>query len=90
MAVKVLKSGAGFTQAGQDELTLLRCVSVSRSHSLSLSGSLSLFHCMLYISKSFPSLQASGPTARNPFKGRIVQLLEEFKIAGVNGIRILS
>lgn len=27
VAVKVLKSGAGFTQAGQDELKLLRCVS---------------------------------------------------------------
>lgn len=26
VAVKVLKSGAGFTQAGQDELALLRCV----------------------------------------------------------------
>ncbi|XP_050953375.1 SRSF protein kinase 3 [Labeo rohita] len=56
VAVKVLKSGAGFTQAGQDELTLLQC--------------------------------ASGPTARNPLKGRIVQLLDEFKIAGVNGIHI--
>uniref|UniRef100_A0A671KQN0 non-specific serine/threonine protein kinase n=1 Tax=Sinocyclocheilus anshuiensis TaxID=1608454 RepID=A0A671KQN0_9TELE len=52
VAVKVLKSGAGFTQAGQDELTLLRCVT------------------------------------RNPLKGRIVQLLDEFKIAGVNGIHI--
>lgn len=27
VAVKVLKSGDGFTQAGQDELALLRCVS---------------------------------------------------------------
>ncbi|XP_051948054.1 SRSF protein kinase 3 isoform X2 [Xyrauchen texanus] len=56
VAVKVLKSGAGFTQAGQDELTLLRC--------------------------------ASGLTSRNPLRGRIVQLLDEFKIAGVNGIHI--
>ncbi|XP_072553430.1 SRSF protein kinase 3 [Salminus brasiliensis] len=56
VAVKVLKSGSGFTQAGQDELTLLRC--------------------------------ASGPTARHPLKGRIVQLLDEFKIAGINGIHI--
>uniref|UniRef100_A0A8C1YUB4 non-specific serine/threonine protein kinase n=1 Tax=Cyprinus carpio TaxID=7962 RepID=A0A8C1YUB4_CYPCA len=36
VAVKVLKSGAGFTQAGQDELTLLRCVSLSLSLSLVL------------------------------------------------------
>lgn len=85
MAVKVLKSGAGFTQAGQDELTLLRCVSVSRS--FSLSGCVVLFHC---VCTPLPSLQASGPTARNPLKRRIVQLLDEFKIAGVNGIRILS
>ncbi|XP_024239585.1 SRSF protein kinase 2-like isoform X5 [Oncorhynchus tshawytscha] len=54
VAVKVLKSGEGFTQAGQDELTLLRC--------------------------------ASGPTARHLRSRRIVQLLDEFKIAGVNGV----
>lgn len=42
VAVKVLKSGAGFTQAGQDELTLLRCVSVSHSFSLWLTVSISL------------------------------------------------
>nr|XP_046220386.1 SRSF protein kinase 2-like isoform X5 [Oncorhynchus gorbuscha] len=54
VAVKVLKSGEGFTQAGQDELTLLRC--------------------------------ASGPTARHLQSRRIVQLLDEFKIAGVNGV----
>uniref|UniRef100_A0A8C8F5Y0 non-specific serine/threonine protein kinase n=1 Tax=Oncorhynchus tshawytscha TaxID=74940 RepID=A0A8C8F5Y0_ONCTS len=56
VAVKVLKSGEGFTQAGQDELTLLRC--------------------------------ASGPTARHPHSRRIVQLLDEFKIAGVNGVHV--
>ncbi|XP_067227427.1 SRSF protein kinase 3 isoform X1 [Chanodichthys erythropterus] len=83
VAVKVLKSGAGFTQAGQDELTLLRCVSVSRSFSLWLSVFLSLCVCT-----PLPSLQASGPTARNPLKRRIAQLLDEFKIAGVNGIHI--
>ncbi|XP_064876972.1 SRSF protein kinase 3-like isoform X2 [Oncorhynchus nerka] len=56
VAVKVFKSGEGFTQAGQDELTLLRC--------------------------------ASGPTARHPHSRRIVQLLDEFKIAGVNGVHV--
>ncbi|XP_040914894.1 SRSF protein kinase 3 isoform X2 [Toxotes jaculatrix] len=56
VAVKVLKSGAGFTQAGQDELTLLRC--------------------------------ASGPTSRHPSSQRIVQLLDEFKLAGVNGVHM--
>uniref|UniRef100_A0A3B3ZFD4 non-specific serine/threonine protein kinase n=1 Tax=Periophthalmus magnuspinnatus TaxID=409849 RepID=A0A3B3ZFD4_9GOBI len=45
VAVKVLKSGPGFAQAGQDELTLLRCV----SH---------------------------------------IRLLDEFKVAGVNGVHI--
>lgn len=33
--------------------------------------------------------QASGPTARHLQSRRIVQLLDEFKIAGVNGVRIL-
>ncbi|XP_036802688.1 SRSF protein kinase 2 isoform X5 [Oncorhynchus mykiss] len=56
VAVKVLKSGEGFTQAGQDELTLLRC--------------------------------ASGPTVRHLQSRRIVQLLDEFKIAGVNGVHV--
>uniref|UniRef100_A0A3Q1G6Z6 non-specific serine/threonine protein kinase n=1 Tax=Acanthochromis polyacanthus TaxID=80966 RepID=A0A3Q1G6Z6_9TELE len=57
VAVKVLKSGAGFAQAGQDELTLLQC--------------------------------ASGPVARHPSSQRIVQLLDEFKLAGVNGVMCL-
>ncbi|TKS77083.1 SRSF protein kinase 3 [Collichthys lucidus] len=55
VAVKVLKSGDGFTQAGQDELALLRC--------------------------------AGGPTSRHPSSQRIVQLLDEFKVAGVNGYK---
>ncbi|XP_019121951.2 SRSF protein kinase 3 [Larimichthys crocea] len=56
VAVKVLKSGDGFTQAGQDELALLRC--------------------------------AGGPTSRHPSSQRIVQLLDEFKVAGVNGVHM--
>ncbi|GAA6089373.1 SRSF protein kinase 3 [Tachysurus ichikawai] len=56
VAVKILKSGSGFSQAGQDELSLLRC--------------------------------ASSPTVCHPLRGRIVQLLDEFKIAGVNGIHV--
>ncbi|XP_062872124.1 SRSF protein kinase 3 [Trichomycterus rosablanca] len=56
VAIKVLKSGSSCTQAGQDELTLLR--------------------------------NATGPSACHPLKGRIVQLLDEFKIAGVNGIHM--
>uniref|UniRef100_A0A3Q0SJ67 non-specific serine/threonine protein kinase n=1 Tax=Amphilophus citrinellus TaxID=61819 RepID=A0A3Q0SJ67_AMPCI len=50
VAVKVLKSGAGFTQSGEDELALLRCV-------------------------SDPLLV-------------IVQLLDEFKLVGINGVHI--
>ncbi|RVE70179.1 hypothetical protein OJAV_G00061860 [Oryzias javanicus] len=53
VAVKVLKSGAGFSQAGQDETALLRC--------------------------------ASGPATCHP---AIVQLLDEFKVVGVNGVHI--
>ncbi|XP_055366282.1 SRSF protein kinase 3 [Betta splendens] len=56
VAVKVLKSGAGFTQAGQDELALLRCV--------------------------------GGPVRRHPSGRRIVQLLDEFKLAGINGVHM--
>ncbi|KAM4563926.1 SRSF protein kinase 3 isoform 1-T2 [Odontesthes bonariensis] len=56
VAVKVLKSGAGFAEAGRDELALLRC--------------------------------AGGPGARLPSSRRIVQLLDEFKLAGVNGVHM--
>ncbi|XP_047459607.1 SRSF protein kinase 3 [Mugil cephalus] len=56
VAVKVLKSGAGFAQAGQDELAILRC--------------------------------AGGPLARHSSSQRIVKLLDEFKLAGVNGIHM--
>ncbi|XP_067382853.1 SRSF protein kinase 3 isoform X1 [Channa argus] len=56
VAVKVLKSGASFTQAGQDELALLR--------------------------------RASGPVSRHPSSKSIVQLLDEFKLAGVNGVHM--
>ncbi|XP_035014926.1 SRSF protein kinase 3 isoform X2 [Hippoglossus stenolepis] len=56
VAVKVLKSGAGFTQAGQDELALLR--------------------------------YACGPSSCHPSRPRIVQLLDDFKLAGVNGIHM--
>ncbi|XP_053705660.1 SRSF protein kinase 3 [Synchiropus splendidus] len=55
VAVKVLKSGDGFTQAGQDELALLRC---------------------------------SSGASRHPASQRIVGLLDEFKLAGVNGVHI--
>ncbi|XP_061114545.1 SRSF protein kinase 3 isoform X2 [Conger conger] len=56
VAVKVLKSGAGFTQAAQDELALLRCV--------------------------------CGPNRKHPHSQNIVQLLDEFKLAGENGIHV--
>ncbi|KAJ8390121.1 hypothetical protein AAFF_G00109950 [Aldrovandia affinis] len=56
VAVKVLKSGESFTQAGQDELALLRCV--------------------------------CGPNKKHPHSQRIVQLLDEFKLAGENGVHV--
>ncbi|KAG5838064.1 hypothetical protein ANANG_G00219830 [Anguilla anguilla] len=58
VAVKVLKSAAGFTQAAQDELSLLRCV--------------------------------CGPNRKHPYSQQVVQLLDEFKLAGENGIHILT
>uniref|UniRef100_A0A3B3U9L6 non-specific serine/threonine protein kinase n=1 Tax=Poecilia latipinna TaxID=48699 RepID=A0A3B3U9L6_9TELE len=57
VAVKVLKSGAGFAQAGQDEQALLR--------------------------------YSSSPVSRHPSSQRIVQLLDEFKLVGVNGVLCL-
>ncbi|XP_035237056.1 SRSF protein kinase 3 isoform X2 [Anguilla anguilla] len=56
VAVKVLKSAAGFTQAAQDELALLRCV--------------------------------CGPNRKHPQSQQVVQLLDEFKLAGENGIHV--
>ncbi|XP_077431614.1 SRSF protein kinase 3 [Vanacampus margaritifer] len=54
VAVKVLKSGDGFAQAGHDELSLLKCT--------------------------------AGPASRHPHSLRIVRLLDEFKVAGDNGV----
>ncbi|XP_036389446.1 SRSF protein kinase 3 [Megalops cyprinoides] len=56
VAVKVIKSGPGFAQAAQDELTLLRCV--------------------------------CGPNRKHSYSQCVVQLLDEFKLAGVNGIHM--
>lgn len=114
VAVKVLKSGAGFSQAGQDETALLRCVSGCclpslTSHflqmpqfSLQLLDPISppfspfnmqtLKHNLLLPVFFLPSShlsnvppQASGPATRHP---AIVQLVDEFKVVGVNGVHI--
>ncbi|XP_020560082.1 SRSF protein kinase 3 isoform X2 [Oryzias latipes] len=74
VAVKVLKSGAGFSQAGQDETALLRC------HNLLLPG---FFLPSSHLSNVPP--RASGPATRHP---AIVQLADEFKVVGVNGVHI--
>ncbi|XP_066554445.1 SRSF protein kinase 3 [Amia ocellicauda] len=56
VAVKVSKSGAGFTQAAQDELALLRC--------------------------------AWGSNKKHLYSRHIVELLDEFKLVGENGIHM--
>uniref|UniRef100_A0AAV2LWG7 non-specific serine/threonine protein kinase n=1 Tax=Knipowitschia caucasica TaxID=637954 RepID=A0AAV2LWG7_KNICA len=56
VAVKVLKSGPGFAQAGLDELSLLRC--------------------------------AGSATHRHLHSQRIVRLLDEFKVVGINGVHM--
>lgn len=103
VAVKVLKSGDGFTQAGQDELALLQCVSDRFVLSPpTLDVTFYLLFTTLRNRQTFsdpprrlPSSlcvftsQANGPTSRHPFSRRVVQLLDEFKVAGVNGVRIL-
>ncbi|KAM9785892.1 LOW QUALITY PROTEIN: SRSF protein kinase 3 [Neosynchiropus ocellatus] len=76
VAVKVLKSGDGFTQAGQDELALLRCVSQLR-HTVQPPHLKTFLDC----------LQSTG-ASRHPASQRIVGLLDEFKLAGVNGVHI--
>ncbi|KAJ8257291.1 hypothetical protein GJAV_G00184020 [Gymnothorax javanicus] len=58
VAVKVLKSGGGFTLAARDELALLRCV--------------------------------CGPNRKHPYSQHVVQLLDEFKLVGENGVHILT
>ncbi|XP_072928926.1 SRSF protein kinase 3 isoform X3 [Hemitrygon akajei] len=56
VAVKVAKSGSGFTEAAQDEIEILRCVRWKYS--------------------------------KDPDKERIVQLLDEFIIIGLNGVHV--
>ncbi|XP_055504089.1 SRSF protein kinase 3-like isoform X1 [Leucoraja erinacea] len=56
VAVKVAKSGRGFTEAAHDEIRLLRCV--------------------------------SWKSSKDPDKERIVQLLDDFMIVGLNGVHV--
>ncbi|XP_069792786.1 SRSF protein kinase 3 [Narcine bancroftii] len=56
VAVKVVKSGRGFTEAAQDEIRLLRCV--------------------------------RWKSSKDPAKERIVQLLDDFILVGLNGVHV--
>lgn len=93
MALKVVKSALTFTETALDEIKLLKCVS---PHSLFLHNLNILLHphCFsflflyLFCLKYDPQVRESDP--KDPKRERIVQLIDDFKISGVTGERILK
>ncbi|XP_028265436.1 SRSF protein kinase 3 isoform X2 [Parambassis ranga] len=79
VALKVVKSAPHYTETALDEIKLLRCVSVGPflHHPVEVfSANLSLF---VQVRDSDPS---------DPYRERIVQLIDDFKISGVNGVHV--
>ncbi len=85
VALKVVKSAQHYTETALDEIKLLRCVSL-RTEYISISY-LKIENKYVYPDRIFPQVRDSDPT--DPKRERIVQLIDDFKISGVNGVRIL-
>lgn len=87
MALKVVKSAPHYTETALDEIKLLRCVSVC-SLMLSLNNGNNV-GCGSGNQNVCRSLQVRDSDPSDPYRETIVQLIDDFKISGVNGVRIL-
>lgn len=78
--MKVVKSAPHYTETALDEIKLLRCVSLQ----------LYLLHLQqLQVCSMKLSLQVRDSDPSDPFRETVVQLIDDFKISGTNGVRIL-
>lgn len=96
VAMKVVKSAQHYTETALDEIKLLRCVSsdsgcvcvcvcVSFPHASHTSLTPSALISLLFVVHL--QVRESDPSDQN--KEMVVQLIDDFKISGINGIRIL-
>lgn len=91
MAMKVVKSAEHYTETALDEIKLLK--SVSHHHA----DIFTLAHIsIISVSTAFTALivcvcvfQVRDTDPADPNRERVVQLLDDFKISGMNGTRIL-
>lgn len=88
VALKVVKSAQTFTETALDEIQLLKCVSETTlvgfwnfccCNSQLTSG------CLCFICD--PQVRDSDP--KDPKRDRLVHLIDDFRVCGVNGERIL-
>ena len=92
--MKVVKSAQHYTETALDEIKLLRCVSRGLRVIKMYVWDVCMFpHVFLTPLSHTPSVliplqvRESDPSDQN--KEMVVQLIDDFKISGINGIRIL-
>lgn len=83
MALKVVKSAPQYTETALDEIKLLKCVSAPSP--LPPKSETPKMHP--HNPPKPPQVRDSDPS--DPNREHIVQLIDDFKISGVNGVRIL-
>ena len=82
--MKVVKSAEHYTETALDEIKLLKSVS-----NINIG---TLVHSPVIQVLTFPHFcifQVRNTDPRDPNRERVVQLLDDFKISGMNGTRIL-
>ncbi len=92
MAMKVVKSAEHYTETALDEIKLLKSVS---HHDVDFFRTLTLYYCYSSVHNFYRlnfvcvcvfQVRDTDPT--DPNREKVVQLLDDFKISGMNGTRI--
>lgn len=88
MAMKVVKSAEHYTETALDEIKLLKSVShCSQNHTVAVAFCKTSFIFVFTLCVSVLQVRNSDPS--DPNREKVVQLLDDFKISGMNGTRIL-
>ena len=77
VALKVVKSASHYTDTALDEIKLLKCVSKYIK-----------FTCRKRLFKMYVFFQVRDSDVSDPHREKTVQLLDDFKITGVNGSHV--
>lgn len=86
MALKVVRSAQTFTETALDEIRLLKCVSLPEMPGGHRRNACLLFHT--FIQRVYPP-QVRDSDPKDVKRDRVVQLIDDFRITGENGERIL-